>query len=266
MGRLEGRVALVTGAGRGIGLATALKLAREGASVVVNDLDAQAVLDAVATVRAGGGDATGLAMSVTEDGFGDRAVGCALDAFGRLDIVVNNAGYTWDGVIQGMGDDQWEAMLAVHATAPFRILRAFIRHVRELPPEARGGRHVVNVTSVAGTRGGAGQANYSAAKAAVTGLTLALAREWGRYGITVNAVSFGMIDTRLTDVTSTLRMAGTEIRVGMPQAVREAVLARIPLGREGTCEEAAGAIALLCFPEASYITGQVLEVSGGLAF
>lgn len=273
MGKLDGKVALVSGSGRGIGREIALKLASEGADVVVNDLDAEPAAETVAAVAAAGGTAVACTGSVTDDGFAERFVQTAVDSFGGLDIVVNNAGYTWDSVIQKMSDEQWDAILDVHLKAPFRILRAAqpvisgaVRAAREAG-EPVPCRKVVNIASVAGLGGNAGQANYAAAKAGVTGLTKTLAKEWGRYNVTVNTVAFGLITTRLTSAPAggggTIDVAGREIRVGVNPDVLAAAEAGIPLGRAGTPVEAAGAVYLLCSPESDYVSAQTLVCGGG---
>ena len=272
--KLEGKVALVSGAGRGIGRAVALKLASEGARVVVNDLDEGPAADTVNAIAAAGGNAIGCAGSVTADGFAERFVATALDAYGGLDIIVNNAGYTWDNVIQRMTDEQFNAMLAVHVVAPFRILRAASEPIRRFAKqEAAEGREVfrkvVNVSSVSGLDGIAGQVNYSAAKAAVVGMTKTLSKEWGRYRVNVNCVAFGFIDTRLTQPlggpSASIEVDGRTLAVGVQPATIEALEAQmIPLGRVGTPEEAAGGVYLFCTPESDYISGQVIVVGGGL--
>jgi len=272
MGTLEGKVALVSGSGRGIGQEIALKLAREGAKVVVNDLDAGPAEETVALIRESGGQAQACAGSVTESGFAERFVGTAVDTFGGLDIIVNNAGYTWDNVIQKMTDEQWEAILAVHLSAPFRILRAASGFIREAAKaEAEQGREVfrkvVNISSTSGVMGNAGQANYAAAKAGINGLTRALAKEWGRYKVNVNSVAFGLIKTRLTEAAAggdaTLDIEGRQIKVGVNPQVLKNAESLIPIGRAGTPAEAAGAVYLFCLPESNYVSGQVLVVGGG---
>ena len=269
---LEGKVALVSGSGRGIGREIALKLAREGARVVINDLDAEPAQQTVADIVAAGGDATACVGSVTEAGFADRFVRTATDGYGGVDIIVNNAGYTWDNVVQKMTDEQWEAMLAVHLTAPFRILRAASNFIRDAAKkEAEQGREVfrkvVNVSSTSGVYGNAGQANYAAAKAGINGLTKAMAKEWGRYKVNVNSVAFGLIKTRLTEADATagasIDIAGQQIKVGVNPQILKNAEALIPLGRGGTPQEAAGAVYLFCIPESNYVSGQVLVVGGG---
>ncbi|GAA7760374.1 MAG: 3-oxoacyl-ACP reductase [Burkholderiaceae bacterium] len=273
MSKLTNKVAIVSGSGRGIGREIALKLASEGAAVVVNDLDAEPAEAVVREITAMGGRAVACVGSVTEADFGKRFVGTALQTFGGLDIIVNNAGYTWDNVIQKMTDDQWSAIMDVHVTAPFRILRAAADYFRETSKqEAEQGREVfrkvVNISSVSGVIGNAGQANYSAGKAAINGLTKALAKEWGRYKVNVNSVAFGLIKTRLTEAVAgeghaTIDIAGNEIKVGVNPQLMKNIEATIPLGRGGTPAEAAGSVYLLCIPESNYITGQVLVVGGG---
>lgn len=273
MSKLNGKVALISGSGRGIGRAVALMLAREGASIVVNDIDERAAMDVVEQIRDGGGLAVACVGSVTAPDFADRFVGSALSSFGGLDIVVNNAGYTHDAVIQKMTDGQFQEMLDVHLVAPFRILRAAAEPIRRFAKEeASAGRElyrkVVNVASIAGTSGNAGQVNYSSAKAALVGMTKTLAKEWGRYRVCVNCVAFGFIDTRLTapqeEPGSRFTIAGREMQAGIPAATRSLLTGLIPLGRAGTPEEAAGGIYLFCIPESNYVSGQVLLVGGGL--
>lgn len=272
MPRLDGRVALVTGAGRGIGASLVRQLAAEGARVVVNDLDAAPTQDTVDAIRRAGGEAAACAGSVTAADFPRRFIDTALDTFGGVHIIVNNAGYIWNGPIHRISDEQWDAIQDVHLKAPFRILREAFAHIsaeaaREAAEGRRVQRKVVNISSVSGTRGSAGQANYAAAKAGLVGLTKTLAREWGRHAVNVNCVAFGFIDTRLTQEIkgeTAIEIEGRRHRVGLLAQGRAATVAQIPLGRAGTPDEAAGGVLLLCLPEADYITGQVLEVSGGL--
>ena len=275
MTKLAGKVALVTGAGRGIGQAIAVKLAAEGASLVLNDLDEGPASETVAAVEARGAAAEVVLGDVTAEDFAERFVAAAVDRFGGLDILVNNAGYTWDGVIQKQSDDQWDAMLAVHLGAPFKILRAasaFIRSAAKQEAEAGAPVHrkVVNISSISGVCGNAGQVNYAAAKMGVVGLTKALAKEWGRYRVNVNCVAFGLIDTRLTqprgDEDLTLAMPQAEIRVGIPEEAHRAIVGATPLGRAGTPEDAAGAVYLLCAPESDFVTGQLLMATGGFMY
>jgi 3-oxoacyl-[acyl-carrier protein] reductase len=269
---LEGKVALVTGSGRGIGRAIAMKLAAEGASVVVNDLDAAPADETVQAIAAAGGRAIACPGSVAAPDFAERFVGTAMDTFGGIDIIVNNAGYTWDNVIQKTTDEQWAAMLDVHLTAPFRILRAAQPLIRrfsqaEQAVGRRVVRKVVNISSMSGLFGNVGQANYAAAKAGVEGLTKTLAKEWGRLQVTVNCVAYGFIKTRLTTAAAgeaTARIDGREIRIGVNPELMSQLDRSIPMGRGGTPEEAAGAVYLFCIPESDYISGQTLLCSGGL--
>ncbi len=275
MGKLDGKVALVSGSGRGIGRAIALKLAGEGARIVVNDLDEKPAEATVAAVRELGSEAVACVGSVTAQGFGDRFVQSALDTYASLDIIVNNAGYTWDNVIQKMSDEQFDTIMDVHVGAPFRILKAaaeYIRHAAKT--EAHEGREVfrkvVNISSIAGLYGNPGQVNYAAAKSAQIGLTRTLCKEWGRYKVNVNCVAFGLIHTRLTqpltagDASITVE-GGREVKIGVQPQFLEAMEGQmIPLGRGGTPEEAADAVYLFCSPESNYISGQVVVAGGGL--
>jgi 3-oxoacyl-[acyl-carrier protein] reductase len=273
--KLEGKVALITGAGRGIGRALALKLAADGAWVVVSDIDEAPAAEVVKTINNGGGKAVAHIGNVTDPTFGDEIVQAALGSFNGLDIIVSNAGYTLDGVIQKMSDENFQKMLDVHVTAPFRILRAAAEPIRAFAKkEASEGREVfrkvVLISSMAGTNGNAGQVNYSSAKAALIGMTKAMSKEWGRYKVCVNCVAFGFIETRLTrtfdDPQSKLTIEGREVQAGVPAATLAAIPHMVPLGRAGTPEEAAGGIYLFCIPESNYVSGQVLLVSGGLSF
>lgn len=270
--KLDGKVAIISGSGRGIGREIAHKLAAEGAAIVINDLDEAVAAAATAEINSAGGRAVMCSGNVTAPEFAGRFVDTALSSYGRLDIIVNNAGYTWDNVIQKMSDAQWDAILDVHVTAPFRILRAAADYFRRAAKE-EAGRHeevfrkVVNISSVSGVMGNAGQANYSAAKAAINGLTKALAKEWGRYKVNVNSVAFGLIKTRLTEAASgddaTINISGQEIRVGVNAQLMKNLETMIPMGRAGTPQEAAGAVYLFCIPESNYISGQVVVCGGG---
>ncbi len=274
MGQLDGKVAIVTGSGRGIGREVALRLARDGADVVVNDLDDEPAAETIKLIQAMGSKAVACNGDVTAKDFGERIVDTAVKQLGGLHVIVNNAGYTWDSVIQKMTDEQWYAILDVHMTAPFRILRAFAPYLRAAHEEETGRglrlvRKVVNVSSTSGVNGNAGQINYSAAKAAIMGMTRTMAKEWGRYGVTVNAVAFGYIQTRLTQPLAegeagTIEVQGRKVRVGVQGSRIAALNQMIPLGRGGTPQEAAGAIYLFCSPDSDYVSGQTLVVTGGL--
>jgi 3-oxoacyl-[acyl-carrier protein] reductase len=265
---LDGKAAIVTGSARGIGRATAELLAENGAAVLVNDLDGDLAAEAAEQI---GTDAVDFGGDLTKDGVPEALVERAVEAFGRLDIVVNNAGYTWDGPIHKMTDDQFRAMVDVHATVPFRVLRAAAPHLREPAKREREEgvevfRKVVNVSSISGMMGNAGQTNYSVGKAGVVGLTRTLAKEWGQFKINVNAVAFGFVETRLTapkEEGETIERGGAEIHLGIPEQLRAMAYMLIPLGRPATPEEAAGGIFFLCSPWSNYVHGQVLNVTGG---
>ncbi|MEE4300463.1 MAG: SDR family oxidoreductase [Pseudomonadales bacterium] len=273
MGLLEDRVAIVTGAGRGVGQATAALLAAHGARVALNDLDADVCEAATQAILDEGGAAIAIPGSVTDAELPERLVADTLAAFGTIDIIVNNAGYIWNGAAHKHSDEQFQAMLDVHVAAPFRILRAFSAWLRpqakaEIAADGRARcRKIVNVSSVSGTRGAATQVGYSAGKAAVVGMTKALAREWGRYNVTVNAVAFGYLATRLTQgfegEPPTIEVGGRAHRVGIAEDATAELARATPLGRLGTPEDGAGGIFLLCLPQSDYVTGEVLEVSGG---
>lgn len=264
MPKLEGRVALVTGAGRGIGLALVKKLLAEGAKVVFNDLDAAAVNEATAQLSADD-RAHGVVGNVGDEAFPRQFVGAAIERFGTVDIVVNNAGYVWNSPVGKITDEQWDAMHDVHVKAPFRLLRELAPRFKQWAGSGPQ-RKVVNVSSVAASRGLAGQGAYAAAKAGLFGLTRTLAREWGPLGVNVNCVCFGWIETRLTQEIrgeTAISIAGRDHRVGLPREALDDMRQRIPLRRSGTPDDAAGAILLFCLPESDYVTGQVLEVDGG---
>lgn len=270
--RLEGKVALVTGSGRGIGRAIALKLAGEGARLVINDVDDEPAKDVAQLIRESGGQAAICNGSVTAPGFAERIIASAMEEFKGLDIIVNNAGYVWDNVIQKMTDEQWYTMIDVHLTAPFRILRAAQPVIRGLVKQEsemglRVVRKVVNISSVAGLFGNAGQTGYSAGKAGIVGMTQTLAKEWGRILVTVNCVAYGLIQTRLAVSAAenvTTSIDGHNIKIGVNSDWFDFMQKSIPLGRAGTTEEAAGAAYLFCIPESDYVSGQTLMCSGGL--
>ncbi len=267
---LKSKVALVTGAGRGIGRAIAEQLAAAGATVMLNDLDPAPLKESASSIA---GSAQ-IAGDLTDPAFPQQLVERTLRELGGLDIIVNNAGYTWDNVIQKTTDEQFQAMLDIHVVAPFRVLRAAAPHLREMAKrEAADGRRVqrkvVNITSISGTGGSAGQAGYSSGKAAVIGLTRTMSREWGRYNVNVNAVGFGLVETRLIQPLteqSKIEVKGREIRVGVQPAVLQHVIAASSLGRAGTVEEAAGAVLFFCSPLSDFVTGEVLMCTGGMNF
>jgi 3-oxoacyl-[acyl-carrier protein] reductase len=268
VGVLDGKAAIVTGSARGIGRATAELLAEQGARVLINDLDGDVAEQAASEIA---GDTAVFGGDLTQPGVPDQLVQKAVEEFGRLDIIVNNAGYTWDGVAHKMTDEQFQAMLEIHTVVPFRIIRAAAPHLRDPAKKEREEgqevfRKIVNVSSVSGTMGNAGQVNYSAAKAGVVGLTKTLAKEWGQFKVNVNAVAFGFVETRLTaskEEGGKIEMEGREIQLGIPEQMRAMAAMMIPLGRPASPEEAAGPVFFLCSPWANYVHGQVLNVTGG---
>jgi 3-oxoacyl-[acyl-carrier protein] reductase len=265
---LDGKVAIVTGSARGIGRATAELLSEQGAKVLINDLDGDV---AEQTANEIAGDTLVFAGDLTQDGVCDQLVQKVVDEWGRVDILVNNAGYTLDAPIHKMSDEWFQRMLDIHSIVPFRMCRAVAPHMREpAKREREEGREVfrkiVNVSSISGTMGNAGQANYSSGKAAVVGLTRTLAKEWGQFKINVNAVAFGYIETRLTaakEASNVMEIGGEKVQLGIPDQLRGMAPMLIPLGRPGTPAEAAGGVFFLCSPWANYVHGQVLNITGG---
>ena len=268
MGLLDGKAAIITGSARGIGRATAELFVREGAKVLINDIDGDVAEQAAAEIQ---GETAVFAGDLTEPGVPDELVAKASEAFGQADIVVNNAGYTWDGVVHKMSDEQFQAMLDIHTVVPFRVIRALAPHWREAAKaEREAGREVfrkiVNVTSISGTMGNAGQVNYSSAKAGVTGLTKTIAKEWGQFKVNVNAVAFGFVETRLTaakEEAGAIEREGERIELGIPEQQRAMASMIIPLGRPAQPEEAAGPVLFLASDLANYVHGQILNVTGG---
>ncbi len=270
MGLLDGKSAIITGSARGIGRATAELFCREGAKVLINDLDGDVAEQASKEIE---GETAVFAGDLTKPGVPDDMVKAALDAFGQVDAVVNNAGYTWDGVVHKMTDEQFQAMLDIHTVVPFRVIRALAPSWREAAKkEAEAGdevyRKIVNITSISGTMGNSGQANYSAAKAGVTGLTKTVAKEWGALKVNCNAVAFGFVETRLTQAkekgeTMEAGESGEEVALGIPEQLRQMASLMIPLGRPAQPEEAAGPVMFLCSPLSNFIHGQVINVTGG---
>jgi 3-oxoacyl-[acyl-carrier protein] reductase len=268
MGVLDGKVAIVTGSARGIGRATAELLSEHGAKVLINDLDGHLAEQTAGEIP---GETVVYGGDLTKDGAADDLVRTAVDAWGRLDIVVNNAGYTVDAPIHKMSDDQFQKMLDIHTIVPFRVLRAAAPHLREPAKQEREQgvevfRKVVNVSSISGTMGNAGQANYASGKAGVVGLTKTLAKEWGQFKINVNAVAFGYIETRLTaskHSDNVMEIDGEKVQLGIPDQLRGMASMLIPLGRPGSPEEAAGGVFFLCSPWSNYVHGQVLNITGG---
>ncbi len=265
---LDGKVAIVTGSARGIGRATAELLSEQGAKVLINDLDGDVAEQTASEIT---GDTLVFAGDLTRPGVPDELVQKVIDEWGQVDILVNNAGYTLDAPIHKMSDEWFQRMLDIHSIVPFRMCRAVAPHMREpAKKEREEGREVfrkiVNVSSISGTMGNAGQANYASGKAAVVGLTKTLAKEWGQFKINVNAVAFGYIETRLTaskDESNTMEIGGEKIQLGIPDQLRGMASLLIPLGRPGTPQEAAGGVFFLCSPWANYVSGQVLNITGG---
>lgn len=270
---LQNKTAIVTGSGRGIGAAAAALYAAHGANVVISDIDPVPAEATAATIHAAGGSALAIPADVTQNESINNLIEQTVSHFGGIDILVNNAGYTWDGMAHKLNADQWDAMLAVHLTAPFRIIQAAVPYMREAAKAemaANGqasARKIINVSSTSGTRGNVGQANYAAGKAGIIGLTKTLAKEWGPFNIQVNAVAFGLIDTRLTQASEqgeTTERDGQEIKLGIPTQTREMAKFIIPMGRSGTVDDAAGPLLFFASALADYVSGQVLEVTGGM--
>lgn len=270
---LKGQVAIITGAGRGIGAATARLFAAHGAHVVLSDRDAGPCDDMARDIRDEGGDAISVPGDITAPEFPEQLVQDAIGKYGALHILVNNAGYTWDGMLHKMTDAQWTAMFDIHVTAPFRLIRAAAPYMRDAAKDEQAEgrapepRCIVNVSSTSGLHGNAGQANYSTAKMGIVGLTKTIAKEWGPFGVRCNAVAFGYIETRLTQAKESgenIEIAGKSIPLGIPSHLRDMALMVIPMARTGTPEEAAGGILLLASPFAGYINGHTLEVTGGM--
>ena len=268
MGLLDGKAAIITGSARGIGRATAELFLGEGARVLINDIDGEVAEQAAGELE---GETAVFAGDLTKPGVPEELVANANESFGQVDIVVNNAGYTWDGVVHKMSDEQFQAMLDIHTIVPFRMIRALAPHWREAAKREAGEgqevfRKIVNVTSISGTMGNAGQANYSAAKAGVTGLTKTIAKEWGQFKINVNAVAFGFVETRLTQAKEqgeAIEREGERIEIGVPEQQRAMASMIIPLGRPAQPEEAAGPVLFLSSQLSNYVHGQVLNVTGG---
>jgi 3-oxoacyl-[acyl-carrier protein] reductase len=268
MGVLDDKVAIVTGSARGIGRATAELLSEHGAKVVINDLDTDLATQTASEIA---GETAVFGGDLTKPEAPEALVKAALDAWGKIDIIVNNAGYTIDAPIHKMSDDAYQRMLDIHTVVPFRVIRAAAPHLREPAKQEREQgvevfRKIVNVSSISGTMGNAGQANYSSGKAAVVGLTKTLAKEWGQFKINVNAVAFGWIETRLTaskDSENTMEIDGETVQLGIPDQMRSLAPMMIPLGRPGTPQEAAGGVFFLCSPWSNFVHGQVLNITGG---
>eukprot|EP00963_Diacronema_lutheri_P005530 scaffold431_cov334-Pavlova_lutheri.AAC.45 len=273
-GMLQGQVALITGAGNGIGAATAALFAQHGAKVVLADVDRDKCEQMERKIRGMGGESKPFVGDLMEEGVPKKLVEFAVETYGGIDILVNNAGFTWDAVLHKTTKEQWETMMHIHCTVPFLLVQAaepYMRGAAKLEIEGTGkakSRCILNVSSTSGTHGNPGQANYSTAKMGVVGLTKTIAKEWGPFNVRCNALVFGLIGTRLVGAKSDgnkIQVQGKDIQLGIPGAGLEKLAAamKIPLGRAGTPEEAAGAMLLMASPYASYISGQALEVTGG---
>ncbi|HEX5308427.1 MAG TPA: SDR family oxidoreductase [Solirubrobacteraceae bacterium] len=268
MGVLDGKSAIVTGSARGIGRATAELLSSQGAQVLINDLDGDVAEQAAKEIA---GETAVFSGDLTAGDTAEELVQTAIDAFGKIDIIVNNAGYTIDAPIHKMSDEQFQKMLDIHLIVPFKVIRAAAPHLREPAKQEREEgkevfRKIVNISSISGTMGNAGQANYSSGKSGVVGLTKTLAKEWGQFKVNCNAVAFGFIDTRLTQAKvdeNTMEIGGEKVQLGIPEQMRQMASMLIPLGRPGSPEEAAGGVFFLCSPWSNYVHGQVLNVTGG---
>jgi 3-oxoacyl-[acyl-carrier protein] reductase len=265
---LDGKVAIVTGSARGIGRATAELLAGQGAKVLINDLDGDVAEQTASEIA---GETLVFSGDLTKEGVCDQLVQKVIDEWGKVDILVNNAGYTLDAPLHKLSDEWFQRMLDIHSIVPFRMCRAVAPHMREPAKLERAEgrevfRKIVNTSSISGTMGNPGQANYASGKAAVVGLTKTLAKEWGQFKINVNAVAFGYIETRLTaskDESNMVEIGGEKVQLGIPDQLRGVASMLIPLGRSGTPQEAAGGVFFLCSPWANYVSGQVLNITGG---
>ncbi|MEI2701267.1 MAG: SDR family oxidoreductase [Baekduia sp.] len=269
MGVLDDKVAIVTGSARGIGRATAELLSQQGAKVVINDLDSDVAQQTASEIA---GETAVFSDDLTKGDAPEQLIKTAIDAWGKVDIIVNNAGYTLDAPVHKLSDDWWERMIDIHLTVPFKVIRAAAPYLREPAKQEKAEgkevfRKIVNISSTSGVFGNAGQANYSSGKMGVVGLTQTIAKEWGQFKVNVNAVAFGFVDTRLTqakDDENQMEIDGEKVQLGIPEQMRGMASMMIPIGRPATPEEAAGGVFFLCSPWSNYVHGQVLNVTGGL--
>ncbi|KAG0748388.1 hypothetical protein G6F57_005644 [Rhizopus arrhizus] len=265
-GLLAGEVAIITGSGQGIGKSCAELFAREGALVVVTDIDAAKSDQVAADINAAGGKATSIPGDILDPAFPEKLIEETVKQFGKINHIVNNAGFTFDGMLHKITDKQWDLMLAVHNTAPFKIVRAAAKYLRQ---KDGANKSIVNISSTSGLHGNVGQANYATAKAGVVGLTKTIAKEWGMFGVRCNTVAFGWVDTRLTrakESGASIEVEGQKVVLGIPTGNKQSKVnpfADIPLGRAGNADEVAGSVLTLCTPLTSYVTGHTLEVTGG---
>ncbi|RDB21540.1 3-oxoacyl-[acyl-carrier-protein] reductase FabG [Hypsizygus marmoreus] len=270
-GLLAGEVAIITGAGQGIGRSIALLFAKEGAKIVASDIDEKRLAAVLEEIKAAGGDAIGVAGDVGADDFPKKIVDATIQKYGKINHIINNAGFTFDKMLHTTPDETFDIIIKIHVRAPFRLIRQAAPYFR-LKPEARENRSIVNVSSTSGLHGNVGQANYAAAKAAVIGLTKTIAKEWGPFGVRANTVAFGLIHTRLTaakEAGATIEIGGKKVALGVPgakgpQPTPDAdAYPFIPLRRGGNADEAAASVLFLASPLASYVSGHTLEVTGG---
>ncbi|GAM87981.1 hypothetical protein ANO11243_060100 [Dothideomycetidae sp. 11243] len=271
-GLLVGQVAIITGSGQGIGAEAARLFANEGAKVVVSDIDKTKSDQVAKSINESGGSAVSVPGDMLDDAYIKELVKKSAEfGNGKIHIIVNNAGFTWDGVIHKMTDKQWDTIIALHGTAPFKLVREAAPYFRVKDGEPR---NIINISSTSGVHGNAGQANYAMGKAGVVGLTKAIAKEWGpAFGVRANTVAFGFIQTRLTAAKEEGAFVttpdGQKVALGIPgaqKAARESgkdAFKDIPLGRPGTATEAASAILAVASPHFSYVSGQTIMVTGG---